>query len=329
MKYEVDTKHRVIRVMPEREEDLYFLYLLIDKGDVVRGWTVREYKPEGSKEGERIKMYLAVRVESLEYHKFRGSLRVRGPVVEVQQDVEGVKGRRHTFDVVPGRELEIEKSEDRYLVVVEEILNMAKSVLPRILLVSIDDEEAAVAQITALGFEVLQILQNREKDESLLSQFLQTVQKAVEDAKRRLKPDKVVIASPSILIDEVAHYIQGEKHPQNAGGLAGVYEFIRRGLYDKLKEEMGIAAYEKFIEKLSKNRDSVAIGPVEVWEAATAGRVDSLLVLDTYIKESPEESWKIMAEVYKTRGRIYIIREDTEVGIGLKAMEKIVAILRW
>ncbi|MEM1597951.1 MAG: mRNA surveillance protein Pelota [Pyrobaculum sp.] len=329
MKYEVDTKRRVIRVVPEREEDLYFLYLLIDKGDVVRGWTVREYKPEGSKEGERVKMYLAVRVESLEYHKFRGSLRIRGPVVEVQQDVEGVKGRRHTFDVVPGRELEIEKSEDRPLVVVEEILKLAESVLPRILLVSIDDEEAAVAQVTALGFEVLQVLQNRGKDESLLGQFLQSVQKAVEDARRRLKPDKVVVAGPSMFVDEATRYIQGEKHPQSAGGLAGVYEFIRRGLYDRLKEEMGVAAYEKFIERLSKSRDSVAIGPGEVWEAAVIGRVDWALVLDTYLKESPDEAWRIMAEVYKTRGRIYIVREDTEVGAGLKAMEKIVAVLRW
>ncbi len=330
MKYEIDAKRRVIRVLPEREEDLYFVYLLIDRGDVVRGWTVREYKPDGVKEGERVKMYLAVKAETLEYHKFRGSLRVRGPVVEVQEGIEGVKGRRHTFDIVPGREVDIEKTGGHPLDAVVEVLNMAKATLPRVLLVSIDDEEAAFAYVTVLGFEVLYVLRNVQKeDDNLFDEFMASVRKLVEELRQRYRPDKVVLAGPGMIIDHASRYIQGEKSPQSSGGLAGVYEFMRQGLYEALKNEMGVEAYQKFLHRLATNRDAVAIGPEEVDAAASVGRIEALLMLDVYIKEFPERAWQVISQVYRTRGRVYIIREDTEIGAGLRAMGNIVALLRW
>ncbi|MEM4422887.1 mRNA surveillance protein Pelota [Pyrobaculum sp.] len=333
MRYEVDKRRRIVRVTPEREEDLYFLYLLIDVGDVVRGWTVREYKPDGTKEGERVKMFLGIKVEALEYHKFRGSLRVRGPVVEVEEGIEGVKGRRHTFDIVAGREVEIEKADEEALEAAEGVLEMAKGILPRILLVSVDDEEAAFAYVTALGVEVLYFLRNDARrggeEGSLLDEFLAAVGKATENLRRRYNPDKVVLAGPQIILEQVARYVHGDRIPQSSGGLAGVYEFVRRGLYDAFKAEMGFSAYEKLLQLLATNSERVATGPKDVEEAASAGRIDALLVLDSFIKENPGEVWAIISRAYKSRSKIFIIREDTEIGVGLRAMGGVAAILRW
>jgi protein pelota len=330
VKYDIDVRRRVIKILPEREEDLYFVYLLIDRGDVVRGWTVREYKPDGVKEGERVKMYLAVKAETLEYHKFRGSLRVRGPVVEVQEGIEGVKGRRHTFDIVPGREVEIEKAGDLPLDAVVEVLNMTKVTLPRVLLISIDDEEAAFAYITALGVEILHVFHNMRKEgENLLEEFVAKVGKFAEEFRQRYRPDIVVLAGPGMIVDYAGRYVQGEKSPQSSGGLAGVYEFMRQGLYEKLKDEMGIESYQRLLHKLATNRDAVAIGLEEVGAAASIGRVETLLILDTYIKESPEDAWRLISQVYKTKGRVFILREEIEAGTGLKAMGNVAALLRW
>jgi protein pelota len=330
VKYDIDVRRRIIKILPEREEDLYFAYLLIDRGDVVRGWTVREYKPDGVKEGERVKMYLAVKVEAVEYHRFRGSLRVRGPVVEVQMGIEGVKGKRHTFDVVPGREIEIEKTGDHPLDGVVEVLDMAKKTLPRVLLVSIDDEEAAFAYITALGVEILHVLHNTRKEgDNLLEEFIAKTGKFVEEFRRRYRPDIVVLAGPGMVVEYASKQIQGEKSPQSSGGLAGVYEFMRQGLYEKLKDEMGIEAYQRLLHKLATNRDAIAIGPEEVDAAASIGRVETLLVLDTYIKEYPAHAWNIISKVYRAKGRTFILREETEAGAGLKAMGGVAALLRW
>ncbi|MFN3804256.1 MAG: mRNA surveillance protein Pelota [Pyrobaculum sp.] len=326
MKYEIDARRRTIRITPTREEDLYFTYLLIDLGDIIRGWTVREYRPEGAKEGERVKMFLAIKVEALEYHKFRGSLRVRGTVVDIQEGVEGVKGRRHTFEVTPGREVYIEKREEIPIEAVVEVLNLAKTMLPRVLLASVDDEEAVVAYITAVGIEILQQIYNRKNEDSLFEEYLDAVCKAIEIYTQRLKPDKVVVTGPGMVIERIR---PGEKIPQSVGGVAGVYEYMRRGLYDELKIEMGIEAYHKFMQRLATDRESVAIGIEETEEAAAVGRVEILLILDIYIKESPARAWHLINKVLKARGKVYIIREDLEVGKGLAAMGGAAALLRW
>jgi len=332
VKFELDEKRRVVRIVPEREEDLYFIYLLIDRGDIVRGWTVREYKPEGAKEGERVKMYLGISVEKIEYHKFRSSLRVRGTVVEVQEEVEGVKGRRHTFEIVPGREVVVEKRRGS-VEVVKRILDMANVALPRILLVSIDDEEAALAYISALGAEIMYTVPNQvnrgKRGESLLEDFFKSVNTLVEEVKRLRKIDRVVLAGPGMVVDQAGRYIRGERVVQSSGGVAGVYEFLRSGLYDKLKEELGLEAYSRLQKMLASQRDLVALGVEEVKEAVSIGRAETVLILDTYMKEKPDEAWEILSQVYNTGGKVYIVREDTEVGAAIRAMGNIVALLRW
>ncbi|MEM1887384.1 MAG: mRNA surveillance protein Pelota [Pyrobaculum sp.] len=332
MKFEIDSKKKIIKITPEREEDLYIVYLLVDKGDIVRGWTVREYKPEGVKDGERIKIYLGIRVEALEYHKFRGSLRIRGTVVEIQENIEGVKGRRHTLEVQPGREIEIEKKGDLPIDGVLEILNISKTMLPRVLVISVDDEEAAIVFITSIGIEMLYTIQNttsKKEGSSLFNEYFLEIKKRVEELRTKLKPDRIVIAGPGLIVDYISQFISGEKVHQSSGGVGGVYEFLRSGLYDELKKEMGIEVYEKTLRRLATKSDSVALGPFEVETAAAAGRVDSLLILDTYIKEQPEDAWRIIYMVHRSRGRVYVVNEDTEVGAWLKKVGGISALLRW
>jgi protein pelota len=330
----VDRRRRLISVLPEREEDLYFVYLLVDRGDVVRGWTVREYRPEGAKEGERIKVYLAVRIEALEYHKFRGSLRVRGTVVEVGGDLEGVKGRRHTFDILPGREIEIEKPDSYPMELVDEVARLASAALPKILLVSIDGDEAAVAHITALGVELLAVLENRrpkdagsDSEEEALGPFFREVAKAVEQYRLRLRPDRLVLAGPQLYIEIAAQYIKGDLAPQSAGGLAGVYEFQRGGHFERYREALGSEAVSEILKLASERPELVAVGLDSVREAASQGRVRTFVVVDEALKERAEEYAEVLRLVFSTRGSTRIVPAESEAGQMLSAMVGCAAVL--
>jgi len=137
------------------------------------------------------------------------------------------------------------------------------------------------------------------------------------------------LAGPGMVIDQAGRYIRGEKVVQSAGGVAGVYEFLRSGLYDKLKETLGLEAYSRLQKTLASQRDLVALGVEEVKEAVAIGRAETVLILDTYMKEKPDEAWEILSQVYNTGGKVYIVREDTEVGTAIRAMGNIVALLRW
>lgn len=336
MRLSVDKRRRVIDVVPERGEDLYFVYLLVDRGDIVRGWTVREYKPEGAKEGERIKVYLGIRVEALEYHKFRGSLRIRGVVVEAQGDLEGVKGRRHTFDVLPGREIEVEKPEAYPMELVDEIAKLATASLPRILLVSIDDEEAAIAHVTALGVELLGVLENRKpksadvgSEEEAVRPFFKEVARAVEQYRLRLKPDRLVLAGPQLYLEIASEYIRGDLAPQSAGGLGGVYEFQRGQGFERYKEVLGSEALSEILRLAAERPELIAVGLEAVKEAASQGRVRTLVVVDEAMKELAEDCAEVLRLVYSARGAIRIIPAEGEAGGVLKAMGGCAAILRY
>lgn len=336
MQIAVNRRRRTIVVVPEREDDLYFVYLLVDRGDVVRGWTVREYKPEGAKEGQRIKVYLAVRVEALEYHKFRGSLRIRGVVVEAQQDLEGVKGRRHTFDVLPGREIEIEKPEGYPMELVDEVARLAAASMPRALLVSVDDEEAAIAYVTALGVEILAVLENRrgrgdaaESKQEALGPFLKDVAKVAEQYRVRLKPDRVVLAGPHLYIDMLSSFLKGVLSPQSSGGVAGVYEFQRSGKFEELRRALGSEAMDELMRTASDRPELIAVGIEAVAEAAREGRVRLLLVVDQELKEMAEQLGEILRLVFAAKGEIKIVPAEGEAGERLKAMGGVAAVLRY
>ncbi|MEZ0247848.1 MAG: mRNA surveillance protein Pelota [Thermoproteus sp.] len=335
MRLSVDRRRGVVQVLPEREEDLYFVYLLVDRGDVVRGWTVREYKPEGAKEGERVKVFLGVRVEALEYHRFRGSLRIRGVVVEAE-GLEGVKGRRHTFDVLPGREIEVAKPDSYPFELVDEVARLASASLPRLLLVSLDGDEAAVAHVTALGVEVLGVFENRrpkgaerDSEEEALGPFFKEVARAVEQYRLRLRPDRVVLAGPQLYIEIASSYIKGDPAPQSSGGLAGVYEFQRGEGFERYRAALGAELVGEVLRLAADRPELVAVGLEAVREAAAQGRVKALAVLDEALKEMAAECEEVLRLVYAARGAIRIVPAEGEAGSMLRAMGGCAAVLRY
>ncbi|MEL9991464.1 MAG: mRNA surveillance protein Pelota [Thermoproteus sp.] len=335
MRLSADRRRRTVQVLPEREEDLYFVYLLVDRGDLVRGWTVRDYRPEGAKESERVKVFLGLRVEALEYHRFRGSLRIRGVVVEAE-GLEGVKGRRHTFDVLPGREIEVVKPDSYPMELIDEIAKLASASLPRLLLVSVDGDEAAVAHITALGVEVLGVLENRrprgveaDSEEEALGPFFREVAKAVEQYRVRLKPDRVVLAGPQLYIEMASSYIKGDLAPQSSGGLAGVYEFQRGEGFERYREALGAEAVGEVLRLAADKPELVAVGLEAVRDAAAQGRVRLLVVLDEALKEMAAECAEVLRLVYSTRGAIRIVPAEGEAGSMLRAMGGCAAVLRY
>ena len=336
MKLSIDKRRRVIDVVPEREEDLYFIYLLVDRGDIVRGWTVREYKPEGAKEGERVKVYLGVKVEALEYHKFRGSLRIRGAVVEAQDGLEGVKGRRHTFDVLPGREIEVVKPDSYPMELVEEIAKLATTSLPRLLLVSLDGDEAAIAHVTALGVEILSVVENKKpreaearSEEEALGPFFKEVAKIVEQYRLRLKPDRVVLAGPQLYAEIASQYIKGDVVPQSAGGLGGIYEFQRGQGFERYREALGAEALSEILRLAAERPELIAVGIEPVKDAASQGRIRLVAVVDEFLKEHADECAEILRLTYATKGAIRIVPAESEAGGMLKAMGGCAAVLRY
>ncbi|CAI0458917.1 unnamed protein product [Linum tenue] len=89
-----------VKMTPVDSDDLWFAYNLILPGDSVMAVTVRKVLREmasGSRDAERVKLKLEVRVEGIEYDKEGGVLRIRGKNILENEHVK--IGQFHTLEL--------------------------------------------------------------------------------------------------------------------------------------------------------------------------------------------------------------------------------------
>ncbi len=338
MRVSLDQRNRRIHVRLDNDNDAYFLFLLIDRGDTVRGWTVRDYRPSGAKESERTKMFLGIKVERVEYHRFRAGIRIHGVIVEAPEWSEGLLGRHHTMQLDMGGEVEIVK--ERYDEgTISTILDLARSSSTRILVLSLDDEEAVIAELSALGVHVKLQLHNRrgrggrEDGKELLRGFFEDVERALRSVLERGRYDDVVVVGPGMYIDMYGK-VSGRRARYvkvSSGGIAGIYELQRTAvdLIEELNIGMGAAYVEELYRLLSREPGRVALGLNAVRDAAELGAVATLLITDEYYKERAGEAGEVVLRVHRSGGRTVIVPSESEPGQRLTGLGGVAAILRW
>ncbi|HDI23609.1 MAG TPA: mRNA surveillance protein pelota, partial [Thermoplasmatales archaeon] len=151
-----DLKRGIVKLIPENMDDLWHLYNIIEKGDLVRALTFRTAEQKGdkirAKKGEKKPMVLTIRVENVEFHDFSDRLRIHGIIEEGPQDI----GSHHTINLKVGDYKEITIVKERWgphhLKRIDEALRSRGK--NDVIVVSLDDEEACIAVIRNSGVQV-------------------------------------------------------------------------------------------------------------------------------------------------------------------------------
>ncbi len=335
----------------EGEDDLYVIYLLIDPGDVIYGWTVREFRGgrEGSRGGERVKIYVGLRVEGLEYHAFRGgSLRVRGGVlIEVPEWFEGAKGSHHTMELSYGLEYRLVKPGGIDREFISKVLEMFGGASISVLLVSVSMEEVAVAHIRRFGRELLgtiPIQAGGKEGEDSLDRFRKSLRNALIQIRQWIqvkRPTHIIVVGNHMTLSMARDVINEELgklgipiiyHEQGEGGLAGVYEFERVGgdVLRKLNISLGQEYVDEVFNRLGVGNGLVAISIDEVRKALEFGAVEVLIVLDeTYKERGGDEMRDLVSMALRTRANLVVIPSSTEGGEKLRSIGGVAALLRF
>src|SRR3989344_4370325 len=93
-----DLKRGEVKIQVDTLDDLWYLSNIIEKNDFVKGQTVRKIKM--GKEDERKsdivkkKVFLKIKAEDIEFHKYSNMLRVSGIIAEGPEDIS--RGSYHT-----------------------------------------------------------------------------------------------------------------------------------------------------------------------------------------------------------------------------------------
>ena len=142
-----------IRVQIETDEDIWHLYNVIEVGDLVTASTTRREEKAADKiraeRAEKKRMTLGVRIEKIEFSEDDLRLKLLGTIETGPQDI----GQHHTLILENGDSLLITKRHWRETQLERLDRAVRDSKKPRIVFVSLDQDDATVAVLRQFGLK--------------------------------------------------------------------------------------------------------------------------------------------------------------------------------
>jgi protein pelota len=352
----MNLKKGFVKVIPETFDDLWHLYNIIYKDDEVYARTTREMKPNEKyarpRRGQRIPVFLGVKVEKIAWDKLLGRLRVHGTICKAPENVP--VGAHHTLNIALNKPLTIVKKRKKWARHHVERLERARKTSEKpITIVAIDDEGYAIATTTQYGVEV-KVEERIKLPGKLEAEKRSTAKKEYfRNALSSLRQVWTATRSPITIIgvgfvkNDFAKFLQSDAADVaksvvdvkgvNNGGVAGIYEALRSGVllktmkHMRIVEETGIM--EEVLKRLGKGESNVTYGLEEVKKAAEIGAIEKLVLADTMLRETLNEKRLLLENLMKTveqkRGKLMIISTEHEAGAKLIALGGIAALLRF
>jgi protein pelota len=326
-------------------EDLWFLNQVVEIDDLVKGKTERKIKI--GKEDERKQsvvkktIFLEIKVEKKEFHKYSDNLRIGGTITQGPEDV--ARGSHHTFDIAPGDVIAIVKNEwPNYQL--EKLKEAAESVKTKIIVLLFDREEAIFAMLKNQGYEILAKLKGdvaKKGADGEGKDFYKEINEKLLEYNKRLEPQSIIVASPSFWKEYLMKEMPAELKQKITTATCSevdetaIQEVLQRPELlkvlenDRAAKELGLL--EEVMKAIAKNE--ACYGLAECKEKISIGAVKELLVSYEFINKAREhgkhaEVENLMRLAEKNGAKVHILSaEEAEkklIGIGGMA-----GILRW
>ncbi len=330
-----------IKMMIETLDDLWHLYNIVEEGDMIISVTFRREEAKADKiraeRAEKKRMVLGICAEKIEFHETESRLRILGVIEEGPQDV----GSHHTLNLAEGDVVTVRKAEWTPLKLERVRRSVEDARRPRLLFVSLDNDEATIAVARQFGMqEVARIYASgsgKMYEQKISDDFYPEI---VDKVRQAAEPGVPLVVLGPGFAKEALVSLGKEKEPELFGrahvyhtgqtGMAGIHELMKSGIGSETVQGSRAAqetkAVEDVLERIAKD-GPVAYGIADVKKAAMAGAVDTLLVLDTEVRKGSVE--ELMTAVENGRGNVMVVSERFEAGKKLEAIGSIAALLRY
>ncbi len=330
-----------IKMQVEVADDLWHLYNILSPGDLVYASTYRREEAKSDKiraeRGEKKRMTLGIRLEKIEFGEFDNRLRLLGVIEEGQQDV----GSHHTLLMEEGEVLSVIKSHWKPSQLERVRRAVEDSKKPSVIFVSLDDDEATVAVMRQFGVKRLaDIVAGGHGKMYATKEEGDYYGEIIAKIRQAYSPGVPIIVLGPGFAKETLLAKGKEKEPEmfsrsflyhtGQSGMTGIQELMKRGMGSEVLKDSRVAEETEMVEKLLEEvgKDGLATyGPKEVREAAKAGAVEMLLILDSMVREKDVES--LMRSVEDSRGRVTVVSEMHEGGKKLDSLGGMAALLRF
>ncbi len=351
---ETNLKKGFVKVVPETFDDLWHLYNIIYKNDEVYAYTTREVKPDEKyardKRGERVSVFMGVKVEKVFWDKLLGRLRIHGIICQAPEVIP--TGAHHTLQIALNSPITIVKKE--WAKHQLERLEAARKTSEKpIIIVAVDDEGHAIATTAQYGVDVkaeermrlLGKLEAEKRGEAIKTHFKKALDSLRQTWSETHSP--IAIIGVGFLKNDFAKFLEREAPDLaksvvdvkgvNNSGVAGIYEAIRSGVLAKAMAHFRILketeVMEEILKRLGKNERNIAYGLEDVSKAVDFGAVETLVLADTLLRKAQDEERLALEELMKSveakGGKVMVLSTEHEAGEKLLALSGIAALLRF
>jgi protein pelota len=337
-----------LTIVPETIDDLWHLSHVVEPGDRVAGDTTRRIQRNDDQMrdtgGEREHLYVTIRVETVEFHRFANRLRIGGEIVECSR--EDQLGHHHTLNVEENTELTVEKrlkpdQADRLESAVEATDE------PDVAVATVEEGAAWIHTVSQFGVEEYAAFTDTT-GKGEYARGRSELFEALANALSHVDVDAVVLAGPGFTKNDAHDYLQ-EEVPDvadlvtvvdtSAAGDRGVHEVLKRGAIEEVRAETRVAREAELIDELTDRIAAGAkasYGPEPVAEAAEYGAIETLLVLDEALRRERggEGEWSVDADeiierVEQQGGDVTVFSAEFAPGDQLRNLGEIAALLRY
>jgi protein pelota len=339
-------KQGICSLLVESPDDLWILRRLISPGDTVVTKSSRVSKREDEysrpDRGERVKVTIALVVESVSLDSGVGRLRVRGRISEASDDSVSTAGS-HSVSISPGYGLTLKKQEWSPLHTA--ILNSAKTGR-RFLIVTMDRREAGIGALSGSHLSILSSVESGASGKGGQEVDTEPYFRKVVDVLRNSwrDGDLIVIAGPGhtklALANRVAADAElGKSYTVVEGfdlsGSDGVRNLVRFDGFKKVAGDSMLvevqSIVEEVIKRIARGDGKVAYTLPRVRQAAEAGAIESCVVSDDVFSRNlgEQEVVDTLNSVEQMGGQVYLCDSSLETGKQVSSFGGIVATLRY
>jgi len=320
-------RERKIKLVADTLEDFWTLSNLLSQNDFVYATSFRRFVSTGknrAERGDKKKIRVKLRLESVEFHKSANRLRLFGVIESGTPEEYVSRGSHHTINMEPGDSIIIEKDWQKFQL---NLLQEAEKKSPQLIIVCIEKDEAVFGLVKDFGLEYQTVHATIPgKDEpDQIEPALQKFYHEIIETLSRYEFEKCVVCGPGFWKDDLFELLKETdlkskiipEHTSSSGE-NGIQEILKQGILHKLVEESKIQKETELMEQLlleiSKS-GKCTYGFKETQEAANLGAIETLLITDELLRSGKANS--ILSTTEKNKGAIVIVSHDERLeGLG-------------
>lgn len=349
-----DQKQQEITLIVDNLNDLWTLYNIISKDDIVAARTHRRVVLREGSKGDRKPMFLKLKVEDVSFHEFSNRLRVKGTILEGPEDLVSF-GSYHTFNVEIGTKLTIIKETwlPTELKRLKETSKFESNFI--MIFIAIESGLATLALISNFSHSRIATIKGnipgkryeQAHRNKAYYEFFDDIIKVLDENLKNINANLIIVCGPGNTREHFIKYIKEKLNPPylskiksihaSSGTESAILEVLKSKELGNIKSNVKVLIETDKIEEIfrlfSTTPEFVAVGLQEISIAAERGAVKELFLSDSFIRGASKthklEVEKVITDIENSGGKIYILNSEHPTGQQIVDLGSIVAILRY